>query len=153
MRWQYRDPVLVWLVVAAFAAHVVEEYLASFPGWFAQLSGRPLPVAAFLWINGVALPAIVVITWAGLRRGWDWIPIALGTIVLVNGVGHLLGSLATGTYSPGLLTGIMLYLPLGQLLLIRAWHQASGTTLATGILSGIVAHMGVTLTAVAVSLR
>ena len=106
VRWQYHDPGLVWLVVAAFAAHVVEEYLAGFPGWFAHLSGRPLPVTAFLWINGVALPVIVVTAWVGLRRGWEWIPIALATVVLVNGVAHVLGSLATGTYSPGLLTGI-----------------------------------------------
>ena len=61
-------------------------------------------------------------------------------IIGVNGVGHILGSLATRSYSPGLITGVVLYLPLAKLLLMRAWLQARRETWRIGVVSGIVLH-------------
>jgi Protein of unknown function with HXXEE motif len=70
-------------------------------------------------------------------------------VLLVNGVVHVAGSILTGTYSPGLITGVVLYLPLGQLALIRAWHQAPPRMFLHGVLAGLAAHAVVTATAVA----
>lgn len=152
MRWHYRDPALVWLFVAAYLAHLIEEYAGGFPDWFARLSGAPLPVPAFLAINAVAFIVLVAVVAAVTRReACGWMAIGVATVALVNSVGHLLGSLLTGTYSPGLITGVVLYMPLGQLALIRAWHQAPPETFRRGVIAGLLAQAAVALTALAVA--
>jgi hypothetical protein len=150
MRWEYRDPALIWLFVPAYLAHVTEEYFGGFPEWFAHISGSPLPRADFLLINAVALVLITASVYVAARReSMGWLAIGIATILLVNGVGHALGSIVTGTYSPGLITGVVLYFPLGQLALLRAWDQAPRAILMRGILAGLAAHAAVTLIALA----
>jgi hypothetical protein len=152
VRWDYRDPPLVWLLVAAYAAHVVEEYVGGFPEWFAVLSGRAMPREVFLAINAIALVAMVLAARAAIRRApLGWLAIGIATILLVNGVAHLLASVVTGTYSPGLITGVVLYLPLAQLTLLRAWHQAPPWLFWQGVGTGVIAHVAVTLTALTLS--
>jgi hypothetical protein len=152
MRWEYRDPPLVWSLVAAYAAHVAEEYFGGFPEWFAVLAGRPLPREDFLIINAIALVAMIAAARAATRREpLGWLAIGIATILLVNGAAHLLASLVTGTYSPGLITGVVLYVPLGQLALLRAWHQVSPSYFWRGVMAGVAAHVLVTTTALALS--
>ena len=38
---------------------------------------------------------------------------ALGTITAVNGIGHLAGSVVTRSYSPGAVSGVGMWVPLG----------------------------------------
>lgn len=150
MRWNYRDPALVWLFVPAYVAHLVEEYFGGFPEWFARIAGSPLPRGDFLLINAVALLVMMAAVRAATRReSFGWMAIAIATILLVNGLAHTLASIATGTYSPGLFTGVVLYLPLGQLALLRAWHQAPPGFFSRGIMAGLAAHAAVTFIAVA----
>jgi hypothetical protein len=150
MRWQYRDPALAWLFVPAYLAHLAEEYFGGFPEWFGLIAGSPLPRATFLLINAVALMVLIAATRAATRiasRGW--LIIAVAALALVNAGGHGLGSIATGAYSPGLITGVVLYLPLGQLTLIRAWHQAEPPFFWRGVIVGIAAQAMVALIALA----
>jgi hypothetical protein len=152
VRWHYRDPPLVWLFLATYAAHVVEEWFGGFPEWFAVVAGRPLSREAFLVINALAFAAMAAAIRAAIRReALGWLAIAIATVVLINGAAHLLASLVTRTYSPGLLTGVILYLPLAQLALLRAWHQVSPSLFWRGIAAGVAAHAVVTTTALAVA--
>lgn len=141
MRWHYRDPALVWLFVAAYGAHLLEEFFGGFPQWFAVVLGRPLPIPAFLVINGVALVAMILAVRAATRReSLGWLAIAVATVLFVNGVLHLLSTLAWGRYSPGLITGVVFYVPLGLLALLRAWHQVSEPFFWRGVGAGLAAH-------------
>lgn len=152
MRWHYRDPPLVWLLVGAYAAHVVEEWFGGFPQWFAVLAGRPLPADAFLTINAIALVVMAASAAAATRReSFGWLAIAIATIELVNGIAHLLGSIVTTSYSPGVITGVILYVPLAQLALLRAWGQVAHAFFWRGVAAGVLAHVIVTMTALAVS--
>jgi hypothetical protein len=152
VKWHYRDPPLVWLIVGAYAAHIVEEWFGGFPEWFGQLTGRPLPHDTFLIINAVGLAVMAAAALAATRReSLGWLAIGIATIALVNGAAHLLGSIVTGTYSPGLLTGIVLYLPLGQLSLTRAWYQVHRAFFWRGVAAGVAAHTIVTFTALALA--
>jgi hypothetical protein len=148
MRWHYRDPPLAWLLVAAYAAHVVEEWVGGFPEWLALVAGAPLPRVAFVAINAAAMGAIISATRAAIRHdSLGWMAIAIAALLFANGVLHILGSIATGAYSPGLFTGVVLYLPLGQLTLMRAWQQAPPGVFARGVLSGLGVHAAVSLLA------
>lgn len=152
MRWHYRDPLLVWLLPLAYALHMLEEWFGGFPEWIALVIGSPLPRPAFLAINAVAFTlAIIASRRATARESAGWMTIAVATVLLVNGLAHILGTLVTRTYSPGLFTGIVLYLPLAQLTLLRAWSQAEGGSFAGGVLAGLAVHALVPLVVMAVA--
>ena len=85
------------------------------------------------------------------REEHGWMAVGIATVVLVNALAHILGSVFTGTYSPGLFSSVILYLPLGQLAILRAWSQTSPRTLRHGILAGIGAHGLASATALLVS--
>jgi hypothetical protein len=96
---------------------------------------------------------VVMIAGAGAaikREEYGWIATAIATVLFVNAFLHLLGSLATASYSPGLVTGVILYLPLGQLLLLRAWHQTTAPRFWRGVLAGLAAHALVGIAALSV---
>ena len=152
MRWDYRDPPLAWLLVAAYAAHIAEEWFGGFPQWLALLAGTPLPRGAFVVINAVGMALMIVATRAATEReARGWMTIAIAALLFTNGVLHILGSIATGSYSPGLFTGVILYLPLGQLALIRAWQQAPDGFFARGVFAGLGAHAVVSIVAFAMA--
>ena len=143
---------LVWLLPLAYACHLVEEWLGGFRLWIAAVAGAPMPAAAFVAINTVGF----VLFLAAARRTTQressgWIGVAMATILLVNGMLHVVGTLVAGSYSPGLITSVILYLPLSQLLLLRAWYQADRALLGRGILTGIALHALVGLVVFAVA--
>ena len=150
MRWHYRDAALLWLFPPAYLAHLAEEWWGGpgFPAWFAAIAGRPLPRPAFLAINAVAFAALIAgVRAASRRESAGWMAIAIGTVVSLNALLHVAGSVLTGSYSPGLITGVVLYLPLGQLLLVRALLQVESSRFSTGVAAGVAVHVAVILTA------
>lgn len=141
MRWHYRDPLLVWLLPLSYSLHVLEEWFGGFPEWMALVIGSPLPRTAFVVINAIAFTVMVLATGATTRREANgWMGIAIATILFVNGIAHILGTLLIGSYSPGLFTSVVLYLPISQLALFRAWFQAERTLFARGVSAGVLAH-------------
>lgn len=152
MRWHYRDPLLAWLFPVSYAFHLLEEWFGGFPEWLAVIGGRPLPRAAFVAINLIAFTGVLLATRAAIRREeHGWLAISIATLVLVNGLAHIFGSLATRTYSPGLFTAVILYLPLGQLSLLRAWSQADRDRFIRGVGAGVTINAAVFVLALSVS--
>jgi hypothetical protein len=146
MRWHYRDAALLWLFPPAYALHVLEELFGGegFLVWLARIVGSPLPLEGFLLVNLVGMMLLVVAVRRAIRDDRaGWMAVAIATIALVNGLAHLFGTLLTAHYSPGLVTGIVLYLPLGSLTLLRSLHQAAAQTVTRGALAGIAIHAAV----------
>jgi hypothetical protein len=141
MRWHYRDALLVWLMPIAYALHIVEEWYGGFPEWFALVIGSPLPRESFIAINAAAFAAMLAAAHAATRKETNgWMAVAIATILLVNGVAHIAGTLVTRSYSAGLFTSIVLYLPIAQLVLFRAWSQAEGPAFGRGVAAGVALH-------------
>ena len=152
VRWHYRDPLLAWLFVPAYAAHILEEWFGGFPEWLALVAGQPLPRDAFVVINTAGLISVIALTRAATRReSRGWMAIGIASLLFANGLLHILGSMVTGTYSPGLFTSVIFYLPLGQLALLRAWYQTPHRLFARGVLAGLGAHALVSLLALALA--
>jgi hypothetical protein len=145
-RWHYLDPALLWLYPAAYSVHVVEELAAGegFRTWIGRVGVGDVSLAGFLLVNAIGLTVFVAgvagVAGVARRQAGGAVAIGLATVVLVNAGLHLLGTLVTGVYSPGLVSGIVLYVPLGTLTLLRAAGQASGATRAWGVLVGLAAH-------------
>ena len=152
MRWHYRDSLLVWAFVAAFGAHILEEWWGGFPEWLALVAGNPLPRPAFVLFNtGGMLIAATAAHAATRSEARGWAAVALATALMSNGILHALGSVATGTYSPGLLTAMILYVPLSLLFFMRATVQASSGMMTRGVLVGLAFHALVIMAAFSVT--
>lgn len=106
---------LIWLMPAVFAVHIVEEYGAGFPGWVSTMFGQPMAPDTFLFNNAGFMVILLGLTiWAAAR------PSALSAFLLLswasgnlfwNFVFHLATTVIFDRFSPGLVTGTLLYLP------------------------------------------
>ena len=115
-----------WAVFGAFAIHNLEEALAA-PAYFDRMEGRlPIP-----WPNaGVFQAATALVTVVGLvltlvavRRSRPGPVTLIASIMLVNVmVPHVPLALLSGGYAPGVVTALLLNLPIDLLWLLRYRH-------------------------------
>lgn len=106
---------LIWLMPASFAPHILEEFAAGFPGWVTDTLGSPMSAGGFLLNNAAFMAILLGLTgWASRR------PAPLPAFLLLswasgnlfwNFVFHLVTTLLYGRYSPGLVTAVLLYVP------------------------------------------
>jgi hypothetical protein len=113
---------LVLVAPLLFILHVVEE-APGFVAWFNGLVPRGITQELFLAVNTGALlitlaVVLLVVTSPGPASGLAlaaWI----GFLMLANGAFHLAATAAHERYAPGVVTGTLLYLPYGVLVLRR----------------------------------
>lgn len=105
---------------------------------------RPLAAVSFLALNAMGL-VLMTIGIRLVRRGsrFHWIVPALATAVVLNTAGHLVGSFFVRAYSAGLITALVLWVPLGLLTLVRVWDQASTRALGAGVIVGVAVELAV----------
>lgn len=131
-----------WWFPATYALHAAEEYCTgeTFPVWISRLAAVQFTPTAFLWLNGIAMAAMLVAAWLAAARGVRWLTTTLATVVAINGTAHLVGSLATMTWSPGVVTGTLLWLPLGVATLVQRHRELSARSFVGGVVLGLAAH-------------
>ncbi|HEX5760866.1 MAG TPA: HXXEE domain-containing protein [Thermoanaerobaculia bacterium] len=156
MTWHHRGaPSPQWwllLLPVSFLLHIAEEWWAGegFAAWTARAVGTPIGTTRFLVVNSIAWPLFTLLTVLAVRRNaFAWFPTTFATIVLVNAALHILGTLATATYSPGLVTSLALYLPIGGLAFSAGRRQLAARSFALAVLTGVVIHSVVILIALA----
>ena len=127
----------------AFALHVAEEA----PFFVTWINGRVTPQISqrsLLTVNAIAFGVTVALALslvvsrervAGLV-GVAWI----GFLMLANGLFHLVATIADGRYCPGVITGVLLYLPLSLLFFRSVARDAHvpATAVAIAALAGAV---------------
>jgi hypothetical protein len=137
-----------WLFPASYLIHIAEEYWGGFPAWIARFWGVESSSGHFLSWNGGALVMMTVGVWLVLRtKSYRWLLVSFATVVLINGLVHTVASMVTLSYSPGLVSGLLLFVPLGALTLRRAFRDVNRRTLRAGIIVGVLMHMAVVLLA------
>jgi len=134
---------LVWLMPAAFAPHIVEEYGTGFPVWVEQTLGGAMTGGAFLLNNAVFMLILLSLTaWAA------WRPSPVSAFVLLswasgnlfwNFVFHLVTTVLYDRYSPGLMTAVLLYLPVSVAV---AWAALNERVLPRAAFAGAVSIGG-----------
>jgi hypothetical protein len=80
-------------------------------------------------------------------KSYRWLLVSFGTVVLINAASHTIGSVVTRSYSPGLISALLLWLPLGTITLLRAWKRVNGRIFRAGVITGIAMHAVVVLLA------
>lgn len=140
--------VWVWLFPLAYGLHIAEEYWLHFPAWVSGLTRTFVSDAQFLFLNAVFwLLMVAAVLLIRARSSNAWLVVTLAAILGINAGLHLLGSIVTGTYSPGSVTAALLYIPLVVYALRQVLPRVSrGLAVRAGML-GAAVHGGVMLLA------
>ena len=147
---EYRVRIPLWLFPAAYFIHVTEEFVGDAGLSLAprQMNNFNLTPAQFIIINCVGLLlmifSIAVARWRGFPH---FLLIILGTTMLVNGLLHVLDTLQSGAYTPGLITSPLIFIPLGAWTLFRLRHDMRWLRYCAAIALGAGAHLLISLLA------
>lgn len=123
--------------------HLAEEAWGGggFVAWPSDHITRQFTWNRFLTINAVAWPAVLVLSVAALgARRSCWLSVAVAGLLALNGLLHLLGSMVTASYSPGVISGVTVYVPLGAFVLARARLEFPTLELLAAVGLGVAAH-------------
>lgn len=131
-----------WLFPAIFVLHILEEHFGGFHIWLAGITGKEPSLPQFLALNIVCLIVMAVGTLVAMRlHNWRGLVLASAVAVVINGVAHLVASIATQSYSPGVLTGMLMWMPLGTYTISVANRSSEKRTLNAFIGLGVGVHV------------
>jgi Protein of unknown function with HXXEE motif len=139
----------VWLFPPTYVIHLTEEYLAAggFPLWADRTLAIRFSNAEFTAWSTLALGLTCLGAWLVSRDSrFRFIEIALAIAVLGNVAMHVFASLLTWTYSPGLVSGVLIWIPLGAARL----RSARRTSTRRGYIAGVYLGLSVVLITMAV---
>jgi hypothetical protein len=141
-------PRIALLLPLALLLHQAEEWFGGFPAWTGTVLGDGVTAERFVAINSVGLVLITVGTLAAWRNaGAAWLVVSFATLLAVNGALHTLATLSWGLYSPGTITGLLVSLPLGIVVLRRSASNLPPGVFMAAMLFGVLIHAVVTLVA------
>nr|WP_272903891.1 HXXEE domain-containing protein [Xanthobacter agilis] len=124
---------LSWLALAAYAVHIMEEYQFNWRDWARAVVGLPVEWNDFYVTNAVVV--VLGIVQAQLAARMPVVSLAFAALMLINATFfHVMPFLRTGgRFSPGLLTAVALFYPLGVAMFLAAAREG---TLSLGVAAG-----------------
>lgn len=109
---------IFWWPLAAATAHIIEEF--GWPGGFTAWYRKYRPEIAssisrpfLFWINAALLFGCFSVGVDGPTRFGPPFFVVMIALLATNGLFHLRAVVRTRSYSPGVVTGTLLYIPLG----------------------------------------
>ena len=137
-----------WFFPITLPIHIAEEFWGGegFLAWNARATGAIFTVTKFFIL--VSFGFLLVLTGVLLARHYKrmrWIISALATIFLINGFSHLIATITQHRYSPGLISGVLLWIPFSIWILVGEHRLTSKRHFVGGMITGLLIHGVVTL--------
>ena len=137
----YVAPHATILLLIAFLLHLVEEWFGGFPAWASDALGTELSPERFVLINVFGFLLFGIGTLAAIRNpSMAWFGASFAALVGLNGVLHTVATLGFGSYSPGTVTGLLLYIPLSVIVLRSSVARLPRAIFASSVLFGVLLH-------------
>lgn len=130
------------LIPLSYGLHIAEELWGgeSFYGWVSRLWDITFTREKFLALNAIAM-IVMVTAVAAVNVTPARVPLAaLGFIMAFNGTLHAVASVATASYSPGVVTGVLVWIPFGVYTLRRCHAVLTAGELYGGMALGLLGH-------------
>jgi Protein of unknown function with HXXEE motif len=131
------------LLPLSYLLHLGEEWWGGvgFAVWTERALGAPVSTTRFLVLNGIVWPSFAILTALAIRREQlRWFLTTFATLVVINAALHVLGSLGSWSYSPGLLTGLLLYFPVGGMTLALGVRELPPRVFLRAVILGFAIH-------------
>lgn len=145
-----RETILLWLFPATYLIHIAEEYWVGggFSAYIARVRNVNLPPSTFLLMNGIGLALMILGVLLARRFSFtQWLLACFGMITLGNGLSHTINSVVSREYNPGLISGLLIWIPLGLAALVYVKGQMPRRRFWTALAIGIVILLIVALLA------
>ena len=129
-----------WLFPATYFVHIAEEYWGGegYPAYLLRLRGVHLSPPRFLLMQSLGVVLMVTGVILARRYGFPQMMLVIfGAIVLVNGLTHTATSMIHGGYGPGLISCLVIWIPLGLITLFRFKGRISDRRYWTGVAIGV----------------
>jgi hypothetical protein len=125
---------LLWFCVAAYGAHAMEEFIFDWKNWAQQVLHLPARWDDFYITNSLVI--VVGVVAAMVAPEYPAVALGFPGLMLINGVMmHVLPVLVKrGRFSPGVITAVVLFVPLGIFTMKAA--QPDARMVAIGFLVG-----------------
>jgi hypothetical protein len=138
--------VFICLFPLTYLFHIAEEYWAGegYPAYLLRTYGTELSPTRFLMLQSLGMALMVAgILIARNLRFPHLLLIILATVFLKNSLTHTIRSVLRAEYEPGLLTSLVLWLPLAAVTLFSLRGLMSGGRYLLGIVIGLA--IGITI--------
>ena len=133
-----------------YLVHIAEEYYGGFPNWSSRFLGFHLTPEGFLQLNAVAWMVMLGVSAAATRyASLPWLVVPFAVATFINGCAHAIASVITASYSPGVISGLTLWFPLGVITLRRSYRHVPHRVFWIGVGLGALLHVVVTVLAIA----
>jgi hypothetical protein len=111
---------LLWLCLAAYGIHVLEEFVFNWRSWARNVLNLPARWEDFYIAN--ALVVVLGVVAAMIVPRWPVLSVGFPALMLINAMFfHVAPFLWTrGRFSPGLITAVILFFPLGIMTIRKA---------------------------------
>jgi hypothetical protein len=137
-----------WLFPITYVIHIAEEFYGGggYPAYLKRLRGVEMSSSKFLVGQAIGLTLIVVGILIARRLNFPrQLLIILGTVVLFNGVSHLATSAYYREYGPGLISGVLIWIPFGTATLVRFKSSVRAVRYCLYIALGILINVVIAL--------
>ena len=123
----------LWLFPLAYALHAIEEVKGV-----GALHTINLSLTQYLGLSSAALLLMVFGIVLGQKFGFpQLLEVCLASTFLVNGLSHILSSLVTVGYNAGVISGTVIFIPLGLATLISLRSSMPRLRYTAGIALGL----------------
>ena len=133
-----------WLIPLTSVVHFSDELFAGggFYRYVTAIGGSPMGIARFAFATAIAFVSITIASWVARKR-YDVVVFVLAAIILSNALTHLYETIATHSYSPGLASALILWLPLGGAILYRGFNRNRALIWCLGLAIGIAMNIAI----------
>lgn len=103
---------ILWIVLFAYAVHIVEERILLWLPWAKETFKLPLTWEDFYTANA----AVLFSAFSAAMVGWRCVSFALiiAALMIINGLFFHIGpTIVKKQFSPGVITSVILFLPIG----------------------------------------
>jgi len=137
---------LSWLIPFTYLVHIAEEYWGGegYPAYIYRLRGVYLPPSRFLVAQAIGF--VLVVMAVILARQFNFptmMLVILSTTVMGNALTHTVSAVPTLSYNPGLLSSVLIWMPLGIFVLVRFKREVSPQRYWLAIAIGVVINVAI----------
>lgn len=129
----------LWVATAAYGIHMLEEFAFDWKNWANRVLNLSVDWPMFYVTNAI----VIVLGIVSAEIGWRLpaLSLAFPALMIINAVFfHILPFVAKKKFSPGLITAVLLFLPLGSWVFYGA-NQDGVLTAGTAALAFLIGGM------------
>ncbi len=138
----------IWLATAAYGVHAFEEFELDWRNWARAVIGLPVEWQDFYVTNFLVI--VLGFVAANLAEAAPGVALAFPALMLINALFfHIAPFVVTrGRFSPGLVTAVLLFLPIGTACYVAADHAGllhSGNLVESFVLAALLMAIPIVL--------